>query len=203
MAAALAGDRSDDVDRVVSAARAAKGAPGPVGQAAGAVLRIADHHPEDPALLLVPLMRRLVLEPGQAVFVGPGVLHAYLDGVALEVMTPCDNVVRGGFTAKHVSPEVLAEVVDGAAVPTVQWPGDGAHRYEVPVDDFAVWRVAGDLDVEVGERTGPDVVVAVEGTTTVGDSLELAPGEAAWIPVDDGPYRLAVDGVAHRVSAGG
>ena len=203
VAAALAGDRSDDVDRVVSAARAAKGAPGPVGQAAGAVLRIADHHPEDPALLLVPLMRRLVLEPGQAVFVGPGVLHAYLDGVALEVMTPCDNVVRGGFTAKHVSPEVLAEVVDGAAVPTVQWPGDGAHRYEVPVDDFAVWRVAGDLDVEVGERTGPDVVVAVEGTTTVGDSLELAPGEAAWVPVDDGPYRLAVDGVAHRVSAGG
>ena len=45
--------------------------------------------------------------------------------------------------------------------------------------------------------------MAVEGTTTVGDSLELTPGEAAWIPVDDGPYRLAVDGVAHRVSAGG
>jgi mannose-6-phosphate isomerase len=167
------------------------------------VLRIADHHPDDPALLLVPLMRRLVLEPGQAVFVGPGVLHAYLDGVALEVMTPCDNVVRGGFTAKHVAPEVLAEVVDGAAAPTVQRPDDGAHRYEVPVDDFAVWRVAGDLEVEVGERTGPDVVVAVEGTTTVGDGLELAPGEAAWIPVDDGPYHLAVDGVAHRVSTGG
>ena len=47
------------------------------------------------------------------------------------------------------------------------------------------------------------VVVAVEGTATVGDGLALAPGEAAWIPVDDGPYRLAVDGVAHRVSAGG
>jgi mannose-6-phosphate isomerase len=148
-------------------------------------------------------MRRLVLEPGQAVFVGPGVLHAYLDGVALEVMTPCDNVVRGGFTAKYVSPEALAEVVDGTAVPTVQRPGDGPHRYEVPVDDFAVWRVAGNLEVEVGERTSPDVVVAVEGTATVGDSLKLAPGEAAWIPVDDGPYRLAVDGVVHRVSAGG
>ena len=46
VAAALAGDRSDDVDQVVSAARAAKGALGPVGQAAGAVLQIADHHPE-------------------------------------------------------------------------------------------------------------------------------------------------------------
>ena len=201
--AALTGDRSDDVERVVSAARAAKGARGPVGQAAGAVLRIADHHPGDPALLLVPLMRRLVLESGQAVFVRPGVLHAYLDGVALEVMTPCDNVARGGFTAKHVAPEVLAEVVDGTAAPVVQRPGDGVHRYEVPVDDFAVWRVAGDLEVEVGERNGPDVVVAVEGTTTVGDGLELNPGEAAWIPVGDGPYRLAVDGVAYRVSAGG
>jgi len=201
--AALAGDRSDDVDRVVSAARAAKGAPGPVGQAAGAVLRIAVHHPDDPALLLVPLMRRLVLESGQAVFVRPGVLHAYLDGVALEVMTPCDNVVRGGFTAKHVAPEVLAEVVDGTAAPIVQRPGDGVHRYEVLVDDFSVRRVAGDLEVEVGERNGPDVVVAVEGTTTVGDGLELTPGDAAWIPVGDGPYRLAVDGVAYRVSAGG
>ena len=118
-------------------------------------------------------------------------------------MTPCDNVVRGGFTAKHVAPEVLAEVVDGTAAPVVQRPGDGVHRYEVSVDDFSVRRVAGDLEVEVGERNGPDVVVAVEGTTTVGDSLELPPGEAAWIPVDAGPYRLAVDGVAYRVSAGG
>jgi len=173
-----------------------------VGQAAGAVLRIADHHPGDPALLVVPLMRRLVLEPGQAVFICPGVLHTYLDGVALEVMTPCDNVARGGFTTKNVAPEVLAEVVDGAAAPIVQRPGDGAHRYEVPVDDFAVWRVAGDLAVEVGERTGPDVVVAVEGVMTVGDGLELTPGDAVWIPVGDGPYRLAVDGVAYRVSAG-
>ena len=121
---------------MVSAARAAKRAPGPVGQAAGAVLRIADHHPGDPALLLVPLMRRLVLEPGQAVFICPGVLHTYLGGVALEVMTPCDNVVRGGFTAKHVAPEVLAEVVDGTAAPTVQRPDDGVHRYEVPAVSY-------------------------------------------------------------------
>ena len=224
-----AADRGRDVYRLVDAARrvlegqgpAAAGAPGvrsadvagadlPTAevQAAEVVCRLADRYPGDPALLLVPMMLRCVLQPGEAMYVGPGVLHTYLGGVALEVMTPCDNVVRGGFTSKHVDPDALVALLGPGDAPIVQRAVDGVHPYEVPVDDFAVWRIAGRVEVDVagagaGERRGPDVVVAVAGRTVVGGDLELAPGEAALVPVADGAYRISVDGIAHRVSVGG
>jgi mannose-6-phosphate isomerase len=224
-------DRGRDVYRLVDAARrvlegqgpAAAGAPGvrsadvagadlPAAevQAAEVVCRLADRYPGDPALLLVPMMRRCVLQPGEAMYVGPGVLHTYLGGVALEVMTPCDNVVRGGFTSKHVDPDALVALLGPGDAPIVQRAVDGVHPYEVPVDDFAVWRIAGRAEVDVdvagagaGERRGPDVVVAVAGRTVVGGDLLLAPGEAALVPVADGAYRISVDGIAHRISVGG
>ena len=41
-------------------------------------------------------------------FLGAGELHAYLDGVGLEIMANSDNVLRGGLTPKHVDvPELL------------------------------------------------------------------------------------------------
>ena len=226
-----AADRGRDVYRLVDAARrvlegqgpAAAGAPGVRSanvadadlppaevQDAEVVCRLADRYPGDPALLLVPMMRRCVLQPGEAMYVGPGVLHAYLGGVALEVMTPCDNVVRGGFTSKHVDPDALVALLGPGDAPIVQRAVDGVHPYEVPVDDFAVWRIAGRTEVDVdvagagaGERRGPDVVVALAGRTVVGGDLVLAPGEAALVPVADGAYRISVDGIAHRVSVGG
>ena len=223
-------DRERDIDRLVEAARKVSegGEPATVGRsghgtveaetvvrAAEVVCRLADRYPRDPALLLVPMLRRLVLQPGEAMFVGPGVLHAYLGGMALEVMTPCDNVVRGGFTSKHVDTRALVDLLDTGKVPGVQRSVEGVHCYEVPVEDFAVWRIEGRHTLQVridppagagapaGRRQGPDVVVAIAGRTVVGGDLVLAPGEAALVPVADGAYRISVDGIAHRVSVGG
>ena len=53
--------------------------------------------------ILAPLFLHLEeLTPGEAIFTGPGVLHAYLEGVGIELMANSDNVVRGGLTCKHV-----------------------------------------------------------------------------------------------------
>ena len=235
-------DRERHIDRLVEVARKVLegGEPATAGRsghgtveaetvvrAAEVVCRLADRYPNDPALLLVPMLRRLVLQPGEAMFVGPGVLHAYLGGMALEVMTPCDNVVRGGFTSKHVDTRALVGLLDTGKVPDVQRSVEGVHCYEVPVEDFAVWRIEGRHTLQVrthppagaevgtgagsaagagapaGRRQGPDVVVAIAGRTVVGDDLVLAPGEAALVPVADGAYRISVDGIAHRVSVGG
>jgi len=216
-------------DRQPASGRTVDGPADAVVQAAEVVCRLADRYPDDPALLLVPMLRRLVLQPGDAMFVGPGVLHAYLGGMALEVMTPCDNVVRGGFTSKHVDTHALVELLDPGEAPGVQRAVEGVHRYEVPVSDFAVWRIEGRHVLEVGadlragagagagdvvvgavgsgvmagQRQGPDVVVAIAGSTVVGDDLVLAPGEAALVPAADGAYRISVDGIAHRISVGG
>ena len=70
-------------------------------------LRVA--YPNDPALLIALLMHRVELAAGECLLLEAGTLHAYLYGSAIEVMNTSDNVVRGGFTHKHVdTAELLA-----------------------------------------------------------------------------------------------
>lgn len=45
---------------------------------------------------------------GEAVYLSPGVLHAYLEGTGIEIMASSNNVLRGGLTDKHVDVEELA-----------------------------------------------------------------------------------------------
>lgn len=42
------------------------------------------------------------LRPGQGTFQPASTLHAYLEGVTVELMASSDNVLRGGLTRKHV-----------------------------------------------------------------------------------------------------
>jgi mannose-6-phosphate isomerase class I len=52
------------------------------------------------------------LQPGQAISLPAGNLHAYLHGAGIEVMASSDNVVRAGFTSKHVDVAELLRIVD-------------------------------------------------------------------------------------------
>ncbi len=51
------------------------------------------------------------LQPGQAIFTGAGVPHAYIAGNIIECMANSDNVVRGGLTGKFKDVDVLLEVM--------------------------------------------------------------------------------------------
>ena len=58
------------------------------------------------------LMNRVTLDPGEAVYLPAGQLHAYLSGLGVEVMANSDNVLRGGLTGKHVDVTELTNVLD-------------------------------------------------------------------------------------------
>lgn len=76
------------------------------------VADLADRYPGDPAVVVTILLNHVVLNPGQALYLGPGNLHAYLRGTGVEVMGSSDNVVRCGLTNKHVDvDEMLATIV--------------------------------------------------------------------------------------------
>ncbi len=56
---------------------------GPWDATATLVQEVATRSPDDPALMLVPLLVEHHLQEGEALFLGAGVLHAYLGGVAV------------------------------------------------------------------------------------------------------------------------
>lgn len=61
------------------------------------VTRLATQYPDDPSVAVTLLLHRVHLAPGEAIFLGPGNLHAYLEGAGIEIMSASDNVVRGGM----------------------------------------------------------------------------------------------------------
>ena len=164
------------------------------------IKRLAEKYPKDPALLLVPMMRKFTLEPGQALFLDPGVLHSYLGGVALEVMGSSDNVVRAGFTSKPKNPIALLEIIDFELRPEIQVPSSDHHRFKVPASEFDVEKI--NESVKVNDREGTDVVVAASKETTLTsekETLIIQQGSAAWVPLAEGSYEIQTLGSAYRV----
>lgn len=53
------------------------------------------------------LLNLVKLLPGQAMYLTAGILHAYLEGVGIELMANSNNVLRGGLTTKHVDVDEL------------------------------------------------------------------------------------------------
>jgi mannose-6-phosphate isomerase len=172
------------------------------------VLELGERYPGDAGVLAALLLNRITLGPGEGIFLSAGNLHAYLRGVALEVMANSDNVLRGGLTPKHVDVPELLRVLN--FTPTTEselrapMHADGlATFYDTPADEFAA-SVLTLGDDQLGHQVdapsrhdGPQILLCIEGSTAVhGKSrvLTLTRGAAAWVAADDGPIRL----VAHE-----
>ena len=114
------------------------------GVEAKLVAELADAYPHDPSVVVTLLLNRVLLGPGEAVFLGPGNLHAYLRGFGVEVMGNSDNVVRGGMTVKHVDVEELLAVLDFEPLdrPVVRAieAEPGCWRYNTPNTPFVLSR---------------------------------------------------------------
>jgi mannose-6-phosphate isomerase class I len=74
----------------------------------------AELYPNDPALIAPLYLNVFHLEPGEAVFLRAGILHAYIHGLGVELMANSDNVLRGGLTPKHVDVPELMKVLEFA-----------------------------------------------------------------------------------------
>ena len=203
VAAVLAVDGASAVPQMVDAVR--RLGPELVAHAAVEVVEgLAAAHPDDPAVLLAPLMHHLVLEAGDALYVATGMLHAHLSGLAMEVMAPSDSVVRAGLTTKHVDVGRAVDLLDADATPRVVRHRGRDQRYDLPTDAFTVRRLQGTGSVPDSDR--PSVVVCAAGAATFGadgrTDLTFAAGEAAWIGTEDGPVEVQVDGTAYLVGPG-
>ena len=114
--------------------------------ACAAITRIAADHPGDLGIVASLLLRHAVLEPGQAIFLPAGGLHAYLRGTGIELLANSDNVVRAGLTSKHVDvPELLKLADPAVAVPLIapRDLGNGISVYDSPAPEFRLYRAYG------------------------------------------------------------
>lgn len=148
-------------------------------------------YPGDKGILVSVLMNLVNLEPGEAMFLPAGNIHAYLFGLGVEVMAASDNVLRGGLTNKPVDVRELLKVLDYSELeePRIHQRKilNGLWELQVAVDDFTVYKVEASatnmlIDLELKGRA---ILTCVSGSLTVSTSQEetisLARGEVCFM----------------------
>jgi mannose-6-phosphate isomerase len=155
-------------------------------------LYLADHFPDDVGLMIgTILLRQVSLAPGEGLFLPAGNIHAYLKGLAVEVMAASDNVVRGGLTPKRIDVPELMEIVDFSPIeePKVKTRTivNGLTHYPANVSDFSVYRVEPsatnmliDLKLE-GSMIAVCTAGEIEISTSKEEFLRLKRGQAAFV----------------------
>lgn len=162
---------------------------------------LAEAYPADIGAL-APLFLNLVqLQPGQALRLPPGELHAYLEGTGIELMANSDNVLRGGLTPKHVDVPKLLEVLTFSAGPLDvldPQPDEAGERvYPSHAEEFVLSAIRlepGRGCESRGERA-VEIHLCIEGSATVtelesGRTTGLQKGVSVLIPAAAGRYRM-------------
>lgn len=163
---------------------------------------IAADRPDDPGLLVAMLLNRVTLERGQAVYLPPGNVHAYLRGLAVEVMAASDNVVRAGLTGKYLDTDELQRITHfsdtSCPVHPPELPACGIAVYCPDVPDFRLSVISAPATGEVSvEPTGPAIALVLDGTPQLRGrhaTASLTRGQALFITPDEGSLRLAGTG---------
>lgn len=164
------------------------------------IVELGERHPADPGVLGALLLNRITLQPGEAIYMGAGKLHAYLSGIAVEVQANSDNVLRGGLTPKHVDVPELLRVLDFTPVDDpVVYPrltasdpvaGWREFAYDTMAAEFRVSRI----DLEPGGRLeefddpGPQILLCTTGeilVTSRNGRQSLPSGRAVWVSASD------------------
>ncbi|MEZ4227378.1 MAG: mannose-6-phosphate isomerase, class I [Polyangiaceae bacterium] len=172
-------------------------------------LRLAELYPGDIGVVTSLLLNVLRLQPGQAIYLPAGNLHAYLEGAGVEIMASSDNVLRGGLTVKHVDVPELMKVLDFRPLvpaPVSVIAQDGRQRYETPAREFCLERVELVETLELRRaRPGPEIWLCLEGEASVaaaGEEQPISRGQAVFVCASAGALSLRGNAVLYRALVG-
>ena len=140
---------------------------------------LAAAYPGDPGIAISLMLNLAELQPGEVLFLPAGNIHAYVEGLGIELMAASDNVLRGGLTPKHVDVPELLGVLDFTPLPVpylepVSVAGVDTYR---PLSDFALLHVTEDATVTLSSEA---IALCASGAFTLGD-YDLPRGESVYI----------------------
>ena len=172
----------------------------------GWVKRLLEKYPGDVGALAPLYLNLVTLEPGEALFLPAGELHAYLEGTALEIMANSDNVLRGGLTPKHVElEELLSTLVFEPQELVVLKPealSPGETSFRTPAREFEL----GFLDIapgrpHAGSGGRVQILLQLSGRGRLaagGRETLLERGQSVLVPAATSSYTLEGEGRVAR-----
>lgn len=175
------------------------------------VLRLMHFYPDDIGVLSPLFLNLIQLEPATAMYLPPGQMHAYLEGVGIELMANSDNVLRGGLTGKHLDIEELMDVVrfDPSPVEILRPIAISTCESYYPADaeEFVLSVVHAETGAECRSREhhGLEILLCMEGAGSIvwmgrEHQLALEKGTSVLIPASMGSYRIQGNGMFFKAA---
>lgn len=170
-------------------------------------------YPEDIGILSPILLNLVCLQPGEALFLNSGEMHAYLNGNAIEIMANSDNVLRGGLTSKHVDVAELMRVLSfqphGLDILAPQERLSCERVYPTPAEEFslAVIHIDDTCTHRTDKIVGPEILLCTNGSGEIrwNDTegpVNISRGDSFLIPASLSSYQISGQAEIYKATVG-
>jgi mannose-6-phosphate isomerase len=164
-------------------------------------------YPGDPGIVVSLMLNLVTLQRGEVLYLPAGNIHAYVEGLGIELMAASDNVLRGGLTPKHIDVPELLSVLDftPVAVPYLapETTDSGIAVYRPDVPDFVLAVVEGEVADAAYPIGGVGIALCTAGSfelTGALSSVTVARGESVLVTADEAT--LSITGAGSLFIAG-
>ncbi len=168
-------------------------------------------YPGDIGVLSAIFLNLVQLKPGQAMYLPAGELHAYLEGVGIELMANSDNVLRGGLTPKHIDVQELLNILNFTQgevdILRPKGLGSGEAVYQTGTSEFVL------STITVGEgapfkssrNRSVEIMICTEGAAGVTDlsngaMTRLPKGGSVIVPAAVKQYNVEGDAILYKAA---
>lgn len=175
------------------------------------ILKLYEKYPKDIGILSPVILNLFSLDPGQALFLPAGELHAYLDGLGIELMANSDNVLRGGLTPKHVDVSELLNVLNFTEtkidILLPQPISSNEMQYPIFASEFSLSKIIVNNNLEYAspQNRSVEILLCTKGSVHVATSADmetvfLEKGKSILIPAMIDHYQLIGDAELYKAS---
>jgi mannose-6-phosphate isomerase len=175
-------------NNILRAAFLRRGCDHPAALAIDWVCQLDKFYPDDIGVFAPLILNTILLQPGEAIYMDAGTIHAYLHGSGLEIMANSDNVLRCGLTTKHIDlPQLMKIASFKPATPHYIRPE--LHGMEevfiTQATEFKLSRYKLSSSIRLNDLTTAQIILVTQGTLQIephtGNSLTLQKGQSAFI----------------------
>ncbi len=177
----------------------------------GWMVRLFKEYPEDTGIFAPVILNLICLEPGQAMFIRAGELHAYLEGMGMEIMANSDNVLRGGLTPKYLDvPELIRILSFSEKKPEILEPlakNPLESMYLCPVNEFVLSKIclSGANTYQGPTDRSLEIILCTKGEGCILDmenhAIELKKGISVMIPAAVEKYTINGNLLLYKAAA--
>ncbi len=174
-------------------------------------IKLYNEYKADIGIFSPILLNLFCLKPGQAMFIPSGALHAYLDGVGIELMANSDNVLRGGLTSKHVDVRELLSILDfeerGVNIIASKKSKDFEMIYLSPAEEFVLSVISDNKEIAYKSpvKRSIEIILCTNGKALIRDidnniAIDLDRGVSVVIPASVQNYTINGKATLYKAS---